>query len=401
MANTSGVIRRKSRQVSVGGVLIGGGAPIPIQSMTNTFTEDAAATVLQIRALAAAGCEIVRCTVPTAAAAAALGEIKRALRADGVMIPLVADIHFDYKLALAAIASGADKIRINPGNIGSTDRVQAVADAAGAADIPIRIGVNGGSLERDLLERFGGPTAAALAESALRNAELLEKMGFSNLVVSIKSSDARENLEAHRLFAAHSDLPLHIGLTEAGIGQTAMIKSAVGVGALLLDGIGDTVRVSLTGDPVQEIAAARDILRAAGLLPGAIDLISCPTCGRTKADLEQIAAEVSKALIGMEAAYGPNRKCDVTQGEGTEFATTTTEPQSGTVDAINIKHITVAVMGCAVNGPGEAAHADLGVACGENNAVYFEHGEKIKTIGQSEIVATLIEGVKKLLKDRS
>ncbi|MDR0875034.1 MAG: flavodoxin-dependent (E)-4-hydroxy-3-methylbut-2-enyl-diphosphate synthase [Clostridiales Family XIII bacterium] len=364
--NMPGITRRKSRQVDVGGVLIGGGARIPIQSMTNTFTEDVAATVAQIRALVLAGCDIVRCTVPTEEAAAALGEIKRTLRAGGLTIPLVADIHFDYRLALAAIASGADKIRINPGNIGSADRVKAVADAAGAAGIPIRIGINGGSLERDLLARFGGPTAAALAESALRNASLLENMGFSDLVVSIKSSDARENLEAHRLFAANSDLPLHIGLTEAGIGRAAIVKSAVGIGALLLDGIGDTIRVSLTGDPVQEIAAARDILRAAGLLPGAIDLISCPTCGRTKADLERLAAEVAEALAVLEATHGLDRK-----------------------------HITVAVMGCAVNGPGEAAHADLGVACGENNAVYFEHGVKIKTIDQSEIVSTLIDGVKK------
>jgi (E)-4-hydroxy-3-methylbut-2-enyl-diphosphate synthase len=367
--NRSGAVRRKSRQVDVAGVKIGGGAAIPIQSMTNTFTEDAAATRAQIRALAAAGCDIARCAVPTEAAAASLGEIKRALRAEGIWIPLVADIHFDYKLALAAIASGADKVRINPGNIGSADRVQAVADAAGAAGIPIRIGVNGGSLERELLERFGGPTAAALAESALRNASLLENMGFSDLVVSIKSSDARENLEAHRLFAAHSDLPMHIGLTEAGVGRSAIVKSAVGIGALLLDGIGDTVRVSLTGDPAAEIAVARDVLRAAGVLPGAIDLISCPTCGRTKADLERIASEAAEALTALET------------------------------DTVNRKHITVAVMGCAVNGPGEAAHADLGVACGEKNAVYFEKGIKIKTIEQSEIAATLIDGVKKLLNN--
>jgi (E)-4-hydroxy-3-methylbut-2-enyl-diphosphate synthase len=365
----SGENQRKSRQVDVGGVLIGGGARIPIQSMTNTFTEDAAATVEQIRALVLAGCDIVRCTVPTEDAAAALGEIKHTLRAGGILIPLVADIHFDYRLALAAILAGADKIRINPGNIGSSERVKAVADAAGTAGIPIRIGVNGGSLERDLLDRFGGPTAAALAESALHGASLLENMGFSNLVVSIKSSDAQENLEAHRLFASNSDLPLHIGLTEAGIGRSAIVKSAAGIGALLLDGIGDTVRVSLTGDPVSEIAVARDILRSVDLLPGAIDLISCPTCGRTKADLGRIASEAAEALAVLETEHLDGDK----------------------------KRITVAVMGCAVNGPGEAAHADLGVACGEKNAVYFEHGVKIKTIDQSEIVATLIGGVKKLL----
>jgi (E)-4-hydroxy-3-methylbut-2-enyl-diphosphate synthase len=394
----SGLTRRMTRQVDVGGVRLGGGAPVPIQSMTNTFTEDVTATVAQIRALAAAGCEIVRCTVPTERAATALDEIKRTLRAEGLRIPLVADIHFDYKLALAAIASGADKIRINPGNIGSADRVQAVADAAGAAGIPIRIGVNGGSLERDLVEGFGGPTAAALAESAFRNVALLEKMGFSNLVVSIKSSDARENLEAHRLFAANSDLPLHIGLTEAGIGCAAIVKSAVGIGALLLDGIGDTIRVSLTGDPVSEIPVARDILRAAGLLPGAIDLISCPTCGRTKADLEHIVAEVAEALAVLEAIHGRNQKYNVTQGEVSGIGITAMKSERPIIER-NIKHITVAVMGCAVNGPGEAAHADLGVACGEKNAVYFEHGVKIKTIDQSEIVHTLIDGINKILSE--
>lgn len=362
--------RRFSKQINVGGVRVGGNAPIPVQSMTNTFTEDTEATLRQIRALADAGCEICRCTVPTEKAASSFGEIKKILRSEGRDIPLVADIHFDFRLALAAIANGADKIRINPGNIGGTERIKAVTDAAGAAGIPIRVGVNGGSLEKHLLEKYGAPTAAALAESAIYNAELLENMGFSDIVVSIKSTDVRENIEAHRIFAKNSDLPLHIGLTEAGTGRAAAVKSAVGIGALLLEGIGDTLRVSMTGDPVTEVAVGRDILRSTGLLPGAIELISCPTCGRTKTDLEALARDIADELARLEAENAAS---------------------------LNGKKITVALMGCAVNGPGEASHADLGVACGENTAVYFENGKQIKTIGADEIKSVLIEGTKKLL----
>ena len=366
--------RRITRQIDAGGVKIGGDAPISIQSMCNTFTEDIKATAEQIRTLSEAGCDICRCAVPTEKAAMALGEIKLKLRAEGILIPIVADIHFDHKLALASIVAGADKIRINPGNIGNYDRVKAVAYAAGAAGIPIRIGVNSGSLEKDILERFGGPTAAALAESALKNAEMIEKLGFNDLVVSIKSSNVNETLNAHRIFTANTDLPMHIGITEAGVGRAALIKSAIGIGTLLTEGIGDTVRVSLTGDPLEEIPAARDILRSVSMLPGAIELISCPTCGRTKANLEVIAKEVSDAIESIEILRRTNSE-----------------------EMVNDKHVTVAVMGCAVNGPGEASHADLGVACGENNAVYFEKGKKIRTIAIDEIVTTLIDGVKRLL----
>jgi (E)-4-hydroxy-3-methylbut-2-enyl-diphosphate synthase len=349
-----------TRTVDCGGVPIGGGAPIPIQSMTNTDTEDAEATLRQIARLSAAGCDIVRCAVPTAAAAKAIREITQYSP-----IPVVADIHFDYRLAIAAIRAGAHKVRINPGNIGSADRVRAVADAAKDAGIPIRIGVNSGSLEADILEKYGGPTARALAESALRNIELLHRMDFFDLVVSIKSSDVVVNTKAHRLLADKTDHPLHIGITEAGIGQAAVAKSAAGIGALLALGLGDTVRVSLTGDPVSEISVARDILRAANRLPGGISLISCPTCGRCRADLEKIASEVAAKIFVIESARGK-------QGRA----------------------LTVAVMGCAVNGPGEASHADFGVACGETNAVYFERGKKIRTIRQDEIVDVVAAALK-------
>ena len=376
--------RKKTRQIDVGGIKIGGGAAISIQSMTNTFTEDIKATTEQIRRLSDAGCDICRLAVPSEKAATAFGEIKRSLRADGINVPLVADIHFDYKLAIASINAGADKIRINPGNIGDTERIKAVVDAAGMVGLPIRIGVNSGSLEKDILESFGGSSAEALAKSALRNAAIIEKMGFSDLVVSIKSSNVEETLKAHRLFSENSDLPLHIGITEAGVGLSAVIKSSVGIGALLSEGIGDTMRVSLTGDPVTEIPVARGILRSLGLLPGAIELISCPTCGRTKSDLKKIASDVAKALDSIEIEQINREKNKLRVGNTAQVS-------------VDEKHITVAVMGCAVNGPGEAAQADLGVACGENNAVYFEKGEKIKTVASGEIVSVLLEGVKKLL----
>jgi (E)-4-hydroxy-3-methylbut-2-enyl-diphosphate synthase len=353
--------RRKTRQVWLRGgaadVAIGGGARVTVQSMTNTPTEDAAATLTQIRALANAGCDIVRCAVPTERAAEAFQAITAASP-----LPVVADIHFDHRLALAAIRAGAAKVRINPGNIGGEENVRAVAEAAGAAGIPLRVGVNGGSVEKDLLARFGGPTAEALCESALRSVALLEGMGFRDLVVSIKSSDVVTNLQAHRLLAARTDAPLHIGVTEAGVGRAAIVKSAAGIGALLADGIGDTVRVSLTGDPVAEVAVARDILRSVGLLPDAIELIACPTCGRTKADLPRIAEEVRRALEIIERD--------------------------------NAKSLTVAVMGCAVNGPGEAAHADAGLAFGDGRAVLFAKGRQLGTVPEADAVRALLDAVK-------
>ncbi|MDR1795933.1 MAG: flavodoxin-dependent (E)-4-hydroxy-3-methylbut-2-enyl-diphosphate synthase [Clostridiales Family XIII bacterium] len=367
--------RRKTRQVSCGGVAIGGGAPIPIQSMTNTFTEDADATLAQIRRLADAGCDIVRCAVPTREAA-------RSLHAQTAAspLPVIADLHFDHRLALAAIEAGCAKVRINPGNIGGAGRVREVADAAGRAGIPIRIGVNSGSVEKDLLALHGGPTAEALCASAERGLALLSGMGFSDVVVSIKSSDVRTGIAAHRLLAGRTDAPLHIGVTEAGIGEDALLKSAAGIGALLADGIGDTVRVSLTGDPVAEVPAARGILRAVGLLPGAIEVVSCPTCGRTKADLARIAGEVAKAVGALEAERIRRAKGARAAGGGPAAAP-----------------LAVAVMGCAVNGPGEAAHADVGVAFGDGRAVLFRKGEKILTIPESEAVSACVGAVQELL----
>ena len=351
-------LREKTRPVFCGKVQIGGGAPIAVQSMTNTFTEDIEATADQINALARAGADIVRCAVPTDEAAAALAEIRKR-----VPVPIVADIHFNYKLALAAIKAGADKIRINPGNIGGAEKLKAVTDTAGEAGIPIRIGVNGGSIEPDLMELYESRPEEALAESALRNIDIVRSQGFEDIVVSIKSSDVLVNTEAHKLLASATDLPLHIGITEAGIGAQGIVKSAAGIGALLAMGIGDTIRVSLTGDPINEIAAARDILRAVNKLPGQITLISCPTCGRCKTDITPLCEQAAKEL------------------EEIELTRKTGNP------------ILAAIMGCAVNGPGEAVHADVGVACG----VYFEKGVEIKKVVEDEIVNTLIEGVKKLL----
>ena len=349
-----------SRAVFCGKVKIGDGAPISVQSMTNTFTEDVDATAAQIEALADAGADIVRCAVPTIEAAEALAEIK----SRGTRVPLVADIHFDHKLALAAIKSGADKIRINPGNIGGTEKLKAVTDAAGAAGIPMRIGVNGGSIENDLKDLYKSRPAEALAESALRNIDIVSSLGFEDIVISIKSSDVIVNTEAHKLLSEKTDFPLHIGITEAGFGRAAVVKSAAGIGALLAMGIGDTIRVSLTGDPIAEISAAKDILRAVNMLPGQITLISCPTCGRCKVDLASICAKTAEALEEIEK----NR----TAG----------------------KPIVAALMGCAVNGPGEAAHADLGVACGADGGVYFEKGEQVCPVKYDEIVEKLLLGVR-------
>lgn len=351
-----------SRSVMCGGVQIGGGAPVSIQSMTNTDTRDVAATTAQILDLASAGCEIIRLAVPDAAAGEAFGKIKSELGARGFSIPMVADIHFDYRLALLAIERGADKIRINPGNIGSENRIREVANAAAAAGIPIRVGVNSGSLEREILEKYGGVVPAALAESALLNAERLERFGFSDIVISMKSSDVRLNYEAYRLAKEQSSYPLHVGVTEAGSGTRAIVKSAVGIGALLLEGIGDTVRVSLTGNPVEEVEAARSILEASGVREATIDLISCPTCGRTRVDLPALAAKLEARIPEL---VRERRLRGLPLG------------------------LRVAVMGCAVNGPGEARGADLGVACGTAEGLIFSKGEIIKKVPESEILHEL------------
>ncbi len=344
-----------SRRIFAGSVAIGGGSPVTIQSMCNTRTEDAKATVAQIRALEAAGCEIVRVTVPNMDAARALSEIR-----ENITIPLVADIHFDYRLAVEAAARGADKIRINPGNIGGEECVKAVVDACRARGIPIRVGVNGGSLEKDLLEKYGRVTPEALVESALRHVRLLEKFDFTDICLSVKSSDVPLNMAAYRLLHERVDYPLHLGVTEAGTPSMGLIKSAVGIGGLLCEGIGDTVRVSLTADPVEEVYAAKRILQACGLRGGGVDLISCPTCGRTAYDMIPIAEELERRLAG----------CG--------------------------KNITVAVMGCVVNGPGEAAAADIGVAGGKGEGLIFRKGKVLYKVPQEGLVDALMREIERL-----
>lgn len=346
---------KKTRQVFCGNIKIGGDAPISIQSMTNTDTKDIETTVQQIRSLEDAGCQIVRIAVPDKESAEAFRQIKMQTN-----VPLVADIHFDYRLALAAIENGADKIRINPGNIGSEDRVREVLNKAGEFGIPVRIGVNSGSLEHRLLKKYGGVTAEALCESALQAAANAEAMGFHNIVISLKSADVKVNHTAHKLFSENSDLPLHIGLTEAGIGDQAKIKSAVSLGALLLEGIGNTMRVSLTGNPVDEVLLAKEILKATGVRKVGIDFVSCPTCGRTKVNLPLIAERIKNELTPLSLRL---------ESEG--------------------KFLRVAVMGCEVNGPGEAVHADLGVACGKGVGLIIEGGKPLKTVSESEIVSEL------------
>lgn len=351
-------MRKKTRQVMCGDVAIGGGAPVSVQSMTNTDTRDVRATVEQIARLAAAGCQIVRCAVPDRAAAEALRAIRKRSP-----LPLVADIHFDYRLALSAMENGADKVRINPGNIGGEDRVRAVLAAAREREIPLRVGVNSGSLEKELLEKYGGPTAEALAESALSMARRMEALGFEQLVLSLKSSDPRTNYRAHMLVAEQTEFPLHIGLTEAGPAGSGSIKSAVGIGALLLAGVGDTLRVSLTGDPEEEVRCALDILAAAGLRRKAIELISCPTCGRTGVDLAALTKELEERLA----------------------------PAARQREAAGLPPLTLAVMGCEVNGPGEAREADLGVACGKGKGLIFRKGLPVRTVPEGEIAAALIK----------
>lgn len=340
--------RHATREVKIGKRVIGGTNPIAIQSMTNTRTEDVNATVAQIRKLTQAGCEIIRCAVPTMEAAEALAEIKKQIE-----IPLVADIHFDYKLAIAAMEHGADKIRINPGNIGSADRVKAVVDVAKERNIPIRVGVNSGSLEKELVEKYHGVTAEGIVESALDKVKLIEDMGYDNLVISIKSSDVMMCVRAHELIADQTDHPLHVGITEAGTLISGNIKSSIGLGLILNQGIGDTIRVSLTGDPLEEIKSAKLILRTLGLRKGGIEVVSCPTCGRTKIDLIGLANQVETMAA--------------------EFP-------------LDIK---LAVMGCVVNGPGEAREADLGVAGGIGEGLIIKHGEVYKKVPESELLSAL------------
>ena len=340
--------REETKVIQIGNVKIGGGNPIAIQSMTNTKTEDVEATAQQILALEAVGCEIIRCAVPTMEAAKALSEIKKRIH-----IPLVADIHFDYKLAIAAIENGADKIRINPGNIGDVERVRQVVEKAKEKNIPIRVGVNSGSLEKNLVEKYGGVTAEGIVESALDKVRLIEEMGYDNLVVSIKSSDVMMCVKAHELISQVCPYPLHIGITESGTLLSGNIKSSVGLGIMLNQGIGDTIRVSLTGDPLEEIKSAKLILKTLGLRKGGIEVVSCPTCGRTRIDLIGLANQVENMVADIP---------------------------------LDIK---VAVMGCVVNGPGEAKEADIGIAGGVGEGLLIKKGEIVKKVKEEELLETL------------
>ena len=340
--------REHTKIVKIGDRIIGGGNPVLIQSMTNTPTEDVEKTVAQIKRLEKAGCEIIRCTVPTMEAAKAVKEIK-----NRISIPLVADIHFDYRMAIAAMENGADKIRINPGNIGSKEKVYAVVKEARDRQIPIRVGVNSGSLEKELVEKYGGVTAEGIVESALSKVHMIEDMGYDNLVVSIKSSDVLMCIKAHEILAEKTNYPLHVGITESGTVWSGNIKSGIGLGVILYEGIGDTIRVSLSGDPVEEIRTAKLLLRTLGLRKGGVEVVSCPTCGRTKIDLIGLANQVEE----MVADY-----------------------------PLDIK---VAVMGCVVNGPGEAKEADLGIAGGIGEGILIKKGEVVKKIPETEFLSTL------------
>ena len=342
--------RDETKVVNIGNVAIGGGNPIAIQSMTNVKTEDVEACVAQILKLEEAGCEIIRCTVPNEAAAKAIAKIKKQIH-----IPLVADIHFDYKMAIAAMENGADKIRINPGNIGSIDKVKAVVDVAKERNIPIRVGVNSGSLEKELVAKYNGVTAEGIVESALDKVHIIENLGYDNMVISIKSSDVMMCVRAHELLAGKTVYPLHVGITESGTLTSGNIKSAVGLGIILNQGIGDTIRVSLTGDPVEEIKSAKLILRTLGLRKGGIEVVSCPTCGRTRIDLIGLANKVENMVSGIP---------------------------------LDIK---VAVMGCAVNGPGEAKEADIGIAGGDGEGLLIQKGEIIRKMPESELLDALKE----------
>ena len=342
--------RDNTKVVKIGKCVIGGGNPILIQSMTNTHTEDVEATVKQILRLEKAGCDIIRCTVPTIEAAHAIKEIKKQIH-----IPLVADIHFDYKMAIAAMENGADKIRINPGNIGSTDKIKAVVDVAKSRNIPIRVGVNSGSLEKDIVEKYNGVTAKGLVESAIDKVKIIEDLGYDNLVISIKSSDVLMCVKAHELIAEQTNYPLHVGITESGTIFSGSIKSSIGLGLILNQGIGDTIRVSLTDDPVREVEAAKLILRTLGLRKGGIEVVSCPTCGRTRIDLIGLASRVEELVKNYD---------------------------------LDIK---IAVMGCVVNGPGEAKEADLGIAGGDGCGVLIKHGEVVKKFDEDKLLSVLKE----------
>ena len=351
--------RRNSRQLKLGNIFIGGTAPISVQSMTNTKTEDVAATVNQIKELTALGCDLIRCAVPGLRAAQALSAIK-----EQISIPLIADIHFDYKLALEAIAAGVDGLRLNPGNIGGKDEISQVISKASDRNIPIRIGVNAGSLPKDILLKYGHPTPEALVEAAWRHIRILEEYDYRNIKISLKAHDVPLTIAAYRLMAAQCDYPLHVGITEAGTVNSGIIKSAVGIGALLAEGIGDTIRVSLTGDPANEVRVAYQILKALGLREYGPTLISCPTCGRTQIQLEKLALEVEKRLENIK------------------------EP------------ITVAVMGCVVNGPGEAREADIGIAGGISEGLIFKKGKIIKKVREEEIIDILFAEIDKILIER-
>ena len=349
--------------VKIGKVTIGGGNPIAIQSMANVDPHDKQALIAQVKRLADKGCDIMRLTVPDMEAAETFGIVKRELVTEGYDIPLVADIHFDYKLAIAAIENGADKIRINPGNIGSIDRVREVVKAASERQVPIRVGVNSGSLEKHIVDKYHGVTAEGLAESALDNLKIIEDLGYDNLVVSIKSSNVKMNYDAHMLLTKGTSHPIHVGITEAGTLKRGKVKSAIGIGSLLLNGIGDTMRVSLTADPIEEVIYAKEILRTLGMRPSAVDLVSCPTCGRTKIDLEALANEIEEGLGSMEERL-------------------LREGKPG---------IKVAVMGCAVNGPGEAREADFGVAGGQGEGLIFSKGQILMKVPEKDIVPELFK----------
>ena len=349
------MIRRTSRQVKVGNIYIGGNAPVAIQSMLNAPANDFEGNLNQLKILEAAGCEIARMAVPDLDAVSVLGRLK-----EHSSIPLVADIHFDYRLALESLSAGVDKIRINPGNIGSADRVAAVADACAMKNVPIRIGVNSGSVEKDLLEKFGGATPEAMVESAFRHVKLLEDCGFYDTVISIKSSNVANMVESYSLVAERCDYPLHLGVTEAGTERSALIKSSIGIGSLLLKGIGDTIRVSITDSPEKEIYAAKDILKSAGIRVESPEIVSCPTCGRTRIDLVSLANEVEQAVRDIK------------------------------------KPIKIAVMGCAVNGPGEAREADVGVAGGDGCGIIFKKGEILRKVPEKDIVKELLDEIRKL-----
>lgn len=351
------MIRRETRPIKIGSVQVGGSAPVSVQSMTNTDTADVAATVKQINELAAAGCELARVAVPSREAARALPEIKKQ-----TTIPIIADIHFDYRLALDSLAAGVDGLRINPGNIGGEDRVRAVVEAARPRRVPIRIGVNAGSLEKDLLESYGGPAPEALVESALRHIRLLERLDYREIKVSLKASDVPLMIKAYRLLSEKVEYPMHVGVTEAGTVRSGTVKSAVGIGSLLAMGIGDTIRVSLTGHPVHEVRVGYEILKALGLRQRGVELISCPTCGRTQIDIISIANRVEDMLSGVD------------------------------------RPLKVAVMGCVVNGPGEARHADVGIAGGKGEGLLFRKGQIMRKVPEDKLVDELIREVESIIK---